>query len=148
MFLIGISEDPKAKGAGLQLKKVGLQGKGAGLQPKGAELPTSFPLLLQRLAEAFEQRLPCERLIMGWRPLALGPNPNLFPLPTPKFPFFTPNLLPPPPQRCCLRPAPASACRGRCRRCITANHRPAPASVTLSLVSTPRLDPPPRRGEH
>ena len=96
MFLIGISEDPKAKGAGLQLKKVGLQGKGAGLQPKGAELPTSFPLLLQRLAEAFEQRLPCERLIMGWRPLALGPNPNLFPLPTPKFPFFTPNLLPPP----------------------------------------------------
>ncbi|XP_021239085.1 nucleolar protein 9 [Numida meleagris] len=50
-WLIGIPEEPKAKGAGPQTK-------GAGPLPKGAELPASFPLLLQRLADAFEQHLP------------------------------------------------------------------------------------------
>ena len=132
MFLIGISEEPKPKGAGLQLKKAGLQGKGAGLQPKGAELPASFPLLLQRLAEAFEQRLPCERLIMGWRPLALGPNPNLFPLPTPKFPFFTPNLLPPP--TALLSPPCASLCLQGALQALHHCQSPACARLCDALI--------------
>ena len=117
MFLIGISEDPKAKGAGLQLKKVGLQGKGAGLQPKGAELPASFPLLLQRLAEAFEQRLPCERLIMGWRP-----RPQFVSIADPKVSFFHPKSPPPPPSAAvsALRqPLPAGGAAGAASLPIT-----------------------------
>ncbi|CAM9174227.1 unnamed protein product [Bubo scandiacus] len=44
--------------------------------------------------------------------------------------------------RCSPRPAPASACRGRCRRCTAANRPPAPASATPSLASWPRPAPP------
>lgn len=55
---MGIPEEPKGKGAGLRNEGAGLKPEGAGPRPKGAELPASFSLHLQRLAEAFEQHLP------------------------------------------------------------------------------------------
>ena len=71
--LIGIPEEPKGKGAGLRNEGAGLKPEGAGPRPKGAELPASFSLHLQRLAEAFEQHLPCEHLHLP----PLRPHPHI-----------------------------------------------------------------------